>query len=69
MSKVNFNLTDCDFCWDEKCSGRIEIPVVENCSCHISAPCYECENSEFICNTCKRTAHEVEIDLTKEEPI
>lgn len=35
------------------CTGRIEVKPVEGCTCHISAPCWRCEEAPFWCPTCE----------------
>lgn len=35
-----------------ECNGRMTFPVVENCSCHINAPCSACVENPLTCNTC-----------------
>src|SRR5690606_24167891 len=39
--------------------GTYEIAPVENCSCHISPPCWACVSAPLVCDTC---GHEVETD-------
>lgn len=34
------------------CGGTMDWPKVENCSCHISAPCGACENNPLTCDQC-----------------
>ncbi|AWJ88897.1 hypothetical protein Sp245p_03385 [Azospirillum baldaniorum] len=34
------------------CGGVLHWPEVENCSCHISAPCGNCTDNRLICNEC-----------------
>lgn len=34
------------------CAGYIELEKVENCSCHISAPCSAHENADMCCPGC-----------------
>jgi hypothetical protein len=34
------------------CAGIIAETAVENCSCHISAPCSGCTSSRYYCETC-----------------
>lgn len=43
-----------DTCGLEDCPGALEYPEVENCYCHISAPCWEHENNPLTCNECGR---------------
>jgi hypothetical protein len=35
-----------------ECEGKMIIPRVVNCSCHISAPCSACVNNLLTCNEC-----------------
>ena len=44
-------------CPDEGCTGILEHEKVENCSCHIAAPCYNCENAGFECTDCHEVFH------------
>jgi len=46
------SLEEGDKCPVEDCDGRIEIPPVVDCSCHIIAPCGSCEDNPLACNTC-----------------
>lgn len=41
-----------DVCNRDGCEGRIEIAKVENCSCHISPPCYACTEPRGYCQEC-----------------
>lgn len=34
------------------CSGVIEAERVENCSCHISPPCWRCTSAGLVCPKC-----------------
>lgn len=37
---------------DEPCDGILETRPVENCSCHISAPCHNCTADRTFCPVC-----------------
>ena len=39
-------------CPDVFCTGTLELPPVEGCSCHISAPCHACVENVTTCNEC-----------------
>lgn len=41
-----------DPCPLDGCDGTLREGQIENCSCHISAPCSACENSGCECDTC-----------------
>jgi len=32
--------------------GKMELPPVEGCSCHINPPCSACTNNRLTCNSC-----------------
>lgn len=34
------------------CAGTMVFGAVENCSCHIVAPCGSCVNNPLFCDTC-----------------
>lgn len=34
------------------CCGRLILPPVENCSCHINPPCAQCTNNRLRCDDC-----------------
>lgn len=34
------------------CAGTMYIGAVENCSCHLNAPCAQCTNNPLVCDTC-----------------
>ena len=36
----------------ESCGGHLILPPVENCSCHISAPCDRCLSNALTCDSC-----------------
>lgn len=39
-------------CNRDGCTGLMEYPLVENCSCHINPPCNNCVNNELRCSIC-----------------
>ena len=41
-----------DTCGRGGCEGVIELEEVENCSCHISAPCWKHEQADMHCPDC-----------------
>ena len=41
-----------DACWRNGCEGTIKHKLVENCSCHINAPCSACTAPRAYCDTC-----------------
>lgn len=41
-----------DLCDRKGCHGVLEYPLVENCSCHISSPCYPCTDNRLACMAC-----------------
>jgi len=41
-----------DRCPYGDCDGTLEYPPVENCSCHIVAPCSACTDSLLTCKIC-----------------
>jgi len=41
-----------DKCKSENCNGTYEFQEVENCSCHLNAPCGACTGNPLICNEC-----------------
>jgi len=41
-----------DKCPFPKCNGKLYYPPVENCSCHINAPCSACVNNKLVCDKC-----------------
>ncbi len=45
-------------CRDPKCTGTLEFPPVENCSCHINPPCSACTLVELECTVCGMTEKE-----------
>ena len=46
--------------------GELYYPPVENCSCHLNAPCSACVNNRLICKECGESPEEPE---SKEIPI
>ena len=50
MSKI-IKIEECDFCPECGQHGKME-RIVENCSCHIVAPCSACESDRLVCNCC-----------------
>ena len=38
------------------CGGTMVIHPVENCSCHLTAPCGACVNNPIVCDTCGESA-------------
>lgn len=63
-----------DICNRDCCEGVIEIEAVENCSCHISPPCWAHENADMWCPECGwraaqdplcvREIHTISLDLS-----
>lgn len=53
-------------CYDRKCDGVYVLDDVENCSCHISAPCHGHLNTKLVCSECAITPEEwsEEVDHT-----
>lgn len=49
---VVFGTEEGELCNRDGCQGRIELPKVENCSCHISPPCGACWSNQFTCSVC-----------------
>jgi len=41
-----------DACPFDRCIGVLRFAKVQNCSCHISPPCGECENKTLHCSEC-----------------
>ena len=41
-----------DVCGVDGCNGHLKFEIVENCSCHISAPCTKCLNVNLYCPEC-----------------
>lgn len=39
-------------CGRDGCEGVVELEPVEDCSCHISAPCWRHENADMHCPDC-----------------
>jgi hypothetical protein len=44
-----------DGCPELGCNGKLVYGPVENCSCHISAPCNSCVENPLVCNICHYT--------------
>lgn len=40
----------------EGCCGRLQLTEVENCSCHINAPCGACLSVKLVCDDCGEVA-------------
>ena len=47
-----------DICPVDDCDGCLKLPLVENCSCHISAPCSACVTNTLVCDSCGWEADE-----------
>lgn len=45
---------DCPKAW--QCKGTMILEEPENCACHISPPCSECEGLGFVCDICGEMA-------------
>ena len=45
-------ISEGEICNREGCTGTIQLRPVENCSCHISAPCSACTSPRHYCNMC-----------------
>lgn len=45
-------LEEGDTCGGKNCSGKMEFPQVENCSCHINPPCHSCTSVKLTCDKC-----------------
>ncbi len=41
-----------DTCARDGCEGAIELEKVRDCSCHLSAPCWQHENADMCCLDC-----------------
>ena len=41
---------------NRRCDGKMVLPPVENCSCHLSAPCGACEDNRPMCSSCGEEA-------------
>lgn len=46
------NFEEGDICPTAYCAGVLELPKVENCSCHISPPCGACTDNKLTCTAC-----------------
>lgn len=49
---MKFGTEEGNACGRDGCIGTIEVPEVENCSCHISPPCHACVTSKLTCTEC-----------------
>lgn len=49
---TEFGTEEGDLCKRDGCCGRIIILPRGECSCHISPPCWACENSFYCCSDC-----------------
>ena len=58
MDKMPEFLEEGDDCSVFECSGTMEYPPVEDCSCHISPPCFNCVENQLVCNKCGLTGEE-----------
>ncbi|MCD5994186.1 hypothetical protein KDX38_10845 [Pseudomonas sp. CDFA 602] len=47
-----FGYCEGDTCNREGCGGSIELEDVENCSCHLSAPCWRHQEADMCCPDC-----------------
>lgn len=45
-------LEEGDRCTQKGCTGHMEFPPTENCSCHISPPCSACTDKKLTCDEC-----------------
>lgn len=41
-----------DRCTELKCTGVLDYPAVENCSCHVNPPCSACTSVVLTCPEC-----------------
>lgn len=57
----NFGYEAGDKCLRDGCDGVIQERPVENCSCHITAPCNKCTSPRAYCETCDWDESEDEI--------
>ncbi len=48
----SFGSQEGDTCNRNGCEGKIYLPKIVNCSCHISAPCSACTDTVLKCDTC-----------------
>ncbi|AZC30095.1 hypothetical protein C4K38_2135 [Pseudomonas chlororaphis subsp. piscium] len=48
----DFGYCEGDTCARDGCEGIIELEPVKDCSCHISAPCWNHENTDMHCPDC-----------------
>ena len=66
MNKTE-NLDEGDDC--PHCDGKMGIAPVENCSCHISAPCGQCVDNPLLCDQCGWQEGEVLQDNDKPQDL
>lgn len=45
-----------DKCQTEGCDGEMEFGILENCSCHVNAPCSACVDQKLTCDKCYNEA-------------
>lgn len=50
------HIAEGDQCPDPACSGTMQFRPVENCSCHISPPCFACTTNPLVCSECGEEA-------------
>ncbi|EHC4297166.1 hypothetical protein JTG69_001897 [Escherichia coli] len=50
MTKIGYS--EGEQCERDGCSGILELEEVEDCSCHLSAPCWRHENADMWCPEC-----------------
>ena len=48
----DFGYSEGDVCARDGCQGVIALEQAKDCSCHISAPCWNHENADMHCNDC-----------------
>lgn len=46
-----FGINEGDVCGRDGCEGNLERKI-ENCSCHITPPCWACTNTPLCCSGC-----------------
>ena len=49
----DFGYCEGDTCRRNGCKGVIQMRKAENCSCHISPPCYACTAPRHFCDACE----------------
>lgn len=52
MDTSRFGFEEGSTCWRDGCQGTIAISPVENCSCHLYAPCGACTSARMYCPEC-----------------